>query len=271
VCSSDLLKQSEQSWLRYMKKVCTIDKHSKKMRIIRMKEEYQKRLKQLSEVGKKIGPFIFNRIDFFSAKVSKPADQTGSMVGFATQHVGYPQIDNANNKNTKYWNDNVVKKLPIEGPCESDGDYDIDYVIGYANDKLISIQWSNSFYCHQTPHGQGEVKNENIVLLPVPHNLVPNDLFGPGDNWNPKLQNFFWDALKQQGWTPQDDEAKTGILSAVIQPDRWLITNKGIEVAFSAYEGGCYACTPGPVTVSWDKIQTLLSQKSIFQPITIKK
>jgi hypothetical protein len=76
---------------------------------------------------------------------------------------------------------------------------DVDYVIGYANDRIISTRWSHYTYCHGTPHGFGGSKTENLVLEPSPHEFKPADLFGPGKGWIPELQSLFWDALSAQG------------------------------------------------------------------------
>jgi hypothetical protein len=52
---------------------------------------------------------------------------------------------------------------------------------------------------------------------------------------------------------------KAEILKIVVTADRWLFTDKGITIAFNSYEGGCYACTPQPVTVSWESLKPLVS------------
>jgi len=103
-------------------------------------------------------------------------------------------------------------------------------------------------------------------LLPVPHPLTKEDLFGTDDRWIGKLQELFWDALLAKGWSPPDSLAeivKAEIEDDVIQPDKWLFTPDGLQVSFSAYEGGCYACNPGPVTVPWPKLKSLLSSNAI--------
>jgi uncharacterized protein len=259
---AESLQKSEQNWLRFASTVCPIDAgkpvpewSSPKACLQR---QYQDRLKRLSVVGQKQGPFVFNRIDLFAAGAS--TEDNVATPGFWTQHVGYPQIDNIATPATGAWNKSAKRDLAKSDDCDGGhGDDDVDYVIGYANYRMISTRWSDYTYCHGTPHGFGGSKTENLVLEPSPHELQPADLFGPGKSWIPTLQSLFWDALSAQGWSPGNEGNKAEILGIVVTADRWLFTDKGITVAFNSYEGGCYACTPQPVTVSWENLKPLVS------------
>jgi len=203
-------------------------------------------------VGQKQGPFVFNRIDIFAVGTSS-VDNVATP-GFSTHHVGYPQIDNLDTPMTDAWNKQAVKKIS-DGDCGDDGDIDTDYEIGYANENLISTSWSNSQYCHGTPHGMWWGSVENLVLRPSVHKLKPNDVFGGDDRWIPKFQNLVWQALSQQEWSPpkgQEDIIKAQILSAVIKPAKWGFVADGLQIGFSAYEGGCYVCTSPSISSNDD-------------------
>lgn len=254
---AELLQKSEQSWLRFVTAVCPVDT-DKSVPVACLQRQYQGRLKQLSLVGQRLGPFVFNRIDLFAAGASR--DDNVSTPGFWTDHVGYPQIDNITTPVAEAWNQNAKRDLANGDDCDSGhGDDDVDYVIGFANGSMISTQWSDYTYCHGTPHGFGGSKTENLVLEPNLHGFEPADLFGHGNAWVPKLQTLFWDALSAQGWNPQNEGDKAEILGIVVTAGRWLFTDKGITVSFNSYEGGCYACTPPPVTVSWENLKPLVS------------
>jgi uncharacterized protein len=138
-----VLKNSEQSWIRFVTTVCPIDigKGAPEMYAARnsLQQRFQNRLKQIAMVGQKQGPFLFNRIDIVAAQPA--ADQTGSTLGFLTQHVAYPQIDNIDAPATSAWNKNATRVLPIHSDCEDDDDD--DYVIGFANDRMIGTRWSS--------------------------------------------------------------------------------------------------------------------------------
>lgn len=264
---AELLHRSEQSWLRFVDTVCPQRKDEKLESWQRpefcLKREYDERLNQLSEVGKKLGPYVFNRIDLFSASASTAKDKDGHRSGFSYQHIGYPQIDNVKNQMVEAWNKAALKKLPIRGDCGGGADYDIEYSVAFANDHVISSILSDYTYCHGTAHGFGSSITYNLVLSPHPHELVPSELFAPDSNWQNKLALLFWEALQDQGWEPVNEGAKNGILSEATSPKNWLFTAEGLRVEFSSYAGGCYTCTPRPVTLPWADLKPLLGPHAI--------
>lgn len=263
------LQDSQKKWLRFVSVVCPLSRttstNSWNTPTNCLQREYRYRIADLSRV-QQAGPFVFNRVDLFAAEPSSDtSDDSGSRSGFRTRHVGYPQIDGLDTSATRVLNKLYARTLSdiATNDCGSDGDDDIDYRITSASKKLISITWSRYTYCHGTAHGFGSSRTENIVLQPAPHKLNSADLFGSGTDWVPKLQALFWDGLQKQGWSPptaQEDSIKDGILQIVVDPERWQFTEDGIEVGFMPYEGGCYVCSPQPVTVSWDSLKPLLVQ-----------
>lgn len=264
---AQFLQESERSWLRFVGTVCASDGPEKKSWRISnpcLTLQYNERIRQLQEAAEKLGPYIFNRIDLYAAQPS--GDDTGSATGFYIQHVAYPQIDNANSPELRAWNQANVRGLPKDGDCDSgSGDYDVDYEVGYANARFVSVQWSDSTYCHGTPHGFGSVKSNNTVLSPRLRPLTTQDLFGSGETWTSTLRERFWTALTQAGWSPPDNQpdVKQVLEGDFVQPGRWLFTKDGLQVAFASYEGGCYACTPQPVIVPWSELKPLLSKTAI--------
>ena len=205
---------------------------------------------------------VFSRVDLYAAK--RAGDESGWAHGFYVQHVGYPQIDNANSPELRAWNEKNARSLPTDGDC-GPGDYDIDYEVGYANARFISLEWENSTYCHGSPHGFSDVKSSNTVLSPQMRSLTAQDLFGFGENWIAPLKEHFWTALTRAGWSLPDNQpsVKQELEGDFIQPDHWLFTKEGLQVAFGSYERGCYACTPQPVTVPWSELRPLLSKTAI--------
>jgi len=264
-----LLEGSERNWLRFIATVCSPNNSSDDPRRDArdcLQQQYGDRIQQLQTVGQRIGPFVFNNVDLFAAEPAEGDD--GAISGFYIQHVAYPQIDNANSRELIAWNRQNVRNLSTKGDCgSSSGDYSTDYEIGYANTRLISVSWRRSTYCHGTPHGFWGVKTENAVLLPHLRPLSERDVFGTAGSWVTTLQDRFWATLLQTGWSPLEnqstDEIKHGLEEDFIQPDKWLFTREGLQVSFSAYEGGCYACTPRPITVPWSTLKPLLSPTAI--------
>jgi len=131
---------------------------------------------------------------------------------------------------------------------------------------MISVQQTDSVYCHGTAHGMFSVQVSNFVLRPALRQLTAEDLFGSDIRWKRHLQELFWEVLLSKGWAPPDyaaESVKAQIEDEVSQPDKWLFTGEGLQVSFSAYEGGCYACNPGPVEVSWTALKPLLASTNI--------
>jgi len=261
-----LLQESQRSWLRFIGTVCPISRPASPPNVPGpvqcVQREYEARLAQLSTIGKKRGPYTFIRVDVFAASPDNE-DNTGRRTGFRYAHLAYPQIDSPDTPATRAWNEHVAKKMPIPGGCEGPADDDLDFQLGIASPRLISLAWQESHYCHGTPHGFFGYRSDNQVLLPSPRDLLPSDLFKPDPSLTSQLELAFWHALQAQGWTPPNDDAKELILDAAATPQSWLLTGTGLSVDFSAYAGGCYVCNPRPVTVSWDELKPLLASSAI--------
>jgi uncharacterized protein len=263
---AELLRRSELSWLHYVGVICPLSAPPTPdgdLPTDCLLNAYRERLDQLSMVGQKFGPFVFNRIDLYAAH-SAP-DSTGNKPGFYVAHVAYPQIDNANSPQATAWNKLAEKHLALDIDGETDdADTDTDYEIGYASGHVISVQWTMSDYEHGAAHGTWETNTENIVFDPNVRALAASDLFAKDEALS--LQKIFWNALLAKGWTPPDNQSeavKAEIGGEVVEPNKWLITKTGLEVSFSAYEGGCYACNPGTVTAPWTALKPLLSATAI--------
>jgi uncharacterized protein len=264
---ADLLRNSERSWLRYIQTVCpmapasTSDSRADPATCLKLR--YQERLTDLNAVARKLGAFLFNQIDLFAAEPHDSSDNTGSVPGFYVQHLSYPQIDTPVSANTNAWNKIYDKgRVSTTVGCDSpEGDEETRYDVSYAGEHVISVASSDSTYCHGTPHGFFSVGSENRVWDQGSRELIPADVFASG--WQPKLQQLFWNALLAKGWKPPSDSAKDDVLNVVISLKQWSFTDDGLNVSFSAYEGGCYACNPGTTAVRWTELKPLLNSGSL--------
>jgi len=269
---ADLLQTSERSWLTYTATVCTLAVPDHAVWSQQPKNclalKYRDRLKQLSYAGEKVGPFLFNRIDFFSAEPAP--DNSGQTLGFYVQHIGYPQIDGPSSSQADEWNRQSAKTLEPSSYCgqgDSNGDEDADYVVGYATQRFISVKLSSFIYCHGAAHGTFGSGAVNMVLQPTVRPATEQDIFGPNDDWVNKFQQILWKAVTKNGWRPLGDaysEIESDVEDDFIQPARWIFTIDGLRIAFSAYDAGCYQCNPPPVTVPWSEIKPLLPKKSVL-------
>lgn len=260
---AELLHRSEVSWLHFVATVCPVSGLALTDSARDTKDclagKYRERLDQLAKVGQRIGPWRFNRLDFYAALPAP--DTSGSAPGFYVEHIAYPQIDNADSPQVNAWNKSVEKNLSqgYDGE-DADSDTDTDYEIGNANEHIVSVQWTASEYEHGAAHGGFTVDTQNMILFPNLRPVTAADLFGD-THWTKKVQDVFWSTLAKE-WSPAENQAesvKTQIRDEVIRPDKWLITKNGLQVSFSAYDGGCYACTPGLITASWADLQPVLS------------
>lgn len=263
----DLLRDSERDWLHFIATVCPLAAPSGTGVPWNPKQclegNYRERLGQLKKVGQRVGPFVFSRVDLYNAEPA-PDARTGSQPGFYVEHVAYPQIDSPSTPQAVAWN---KKSLKVLSKNDTDpGDYDTDYEIDYANQRVISVQWNDSYYYHGAAHGGGGFTTQNLVLWPTLRALTERDIFGTSNGWVKTLQELFWSELRKGGWKPPEDEAETvksAIERKVIRPEYWTFTAEGLKVSFSAYEGGCYTCTPYPVTVPWADFKPLLSHDAL--------
>ncbi len=218
----------------------------------------------LSAVARKFGPFLFNQVDSYAAEPHTASDYTGSVAGFCVQHISYPQIDGPDSANTSSWNKIFIKgRVNTAVGCDgSEGDEETKYTINYAAEHVISVAWSDSTYCHGTPHGYFSVESENVVWDQGSRELTPTDVFV--DGWKVRLQQLFWNAVLAKNWKPSSGGAKDDVLEAVVDPKQWSFTDNGLSVSFSAYIGGCYACNPDTTTVRWTDSRPLLITGSLL-------
>jgi uncharacterized protein len=266
---AELLKSSQRSWLRYISTVCAPegpDAPSRAESKTCLKDEYTDRLEDLQGVAKRVGPYLFNRVDLYAVEPS--GDNTGSKTGFSVQHVSYPQIDNADSPELVAWNQQNVRSLSSADDCDDSSiDCEINYELGIATPHLISVEWTHSTYFHGNAHGSWDVTIENTAITAPLRPLTESDIFGPGTAWVKPLKERLWRKLLESGWRPPENQSEDDIKSQLedefVNPDKWFFTNEGLRISFTAYEGGCYACTPQPITLSWAELKPLLSAQSI--------
>ena len=259
------LKESQRSWLRFATQVCAPGKrpgHGETTAEC-LEAEFGRRLEQLAQAGVRVGPYVFNRVDYYTA--ARSHDDTGSHNGFVTQHVSFAQIDVPVDPATTAWNTAQRKDDPgtlevSSGPDEDGEDDDTDYTLGCAGDRFVSLQVDSSAYNHGTPHGTYSHEVNNMVLVPAARKMTADDLFAAKAPWKVKLPALFWSTYTQDPDANKDlPSIKEAIEAAASNPDRWLLTPAGLQISFDADEAGCYACNPGPITVPWASLKPMLA------------
>jgi uncharacterized protein len=268
-----LLQRSQRNWLRFAATVCPlavpVSRDPRRQPVNCIKARYKGRLVQLQNAGQRIGPFVFNRIDWFTAEPA-PDAESGELPGFYVRHAAFPQIDNPASPVAEEWDTaNAVAQDVTRGRCLGDcpDDTDNDYNIGWASPPLISVTWSNSTYAHGAPHGMFSSHTHNTLLRPGLPELTPADVFGSGQAWVPKLQALFRNEVAAGHGINNATLATLDIGSfnrAVVKPNKWGFGPNGLTVEFGAYEVGCYNCNPGPLTVPWSALKPLLAPGAVL-------
>ncbi len=264
--SAALLQKSEQSWLHYAATVCPVNETGgapASVSAVCLEEKYAQRIRQLSMVAVRLGPYLFSRTDLYAAEPA-PDRESGIEAGFYVQHVAYPSIDAPLSPATQAWNKHAEHVLHTTDDC-GQGDDSTDYIIGYANASVISVQWTSSTFCHGTPHGMFGVKSDNIVLTPALQQLTSANVFCRSLQCSDRLRALFASALRASGWSPRGSDAKAfreKVVDYMLKPSSWLFTREGLTVAFTEGVGGCYACNPRTISVSWAEMRPLLDPRS---------
>jgi uncharacterized protein len=258
------LKKSQRSWLHFVAQVCASPEargngDTAERCLVR---KFNGRLAELAQAGIRLGPYVFNRIDSYAARRSPDGDRYGSDSGFVTQHVGYPQIDSPRNAATNAWNAMQVQGLKVNRNDDEDEDTDhiVETTLGCVGADIISTETMSSQYTHGTPHGVYDRATGNQVLSPVLRDMTASDVFSADSGWEERMPTVFWEAyLRTHDAKENPPSVEEIIREAAPKPGAWLLTPAGLQISFSAYEAGCYACTPGPITVPWSAIKPMLA------------
>ncbi len=264
------LKESQRSWLRFATVVCAPHKPggSGEDTASCLEREFDYRLKQLAQAGVRLGPYVFNRIDYYASAASDH-DNDGARVGFVTEHVAFAQIDSPITAATTAWN--VAQRKDDPGPVTLSDDPndvaendDTDYTFGCAGDRFVSLQVDNSEFQHGAAHGTYDHEVRNLLLVPEVRKMTASDIFTAKAAWETKLPALFWSVYTKDPDAAKDVQSvKDAIEASATNPERWLLTPAGLQISFDAYEAGCYACNPGPVTVPWAVIKPMLASPDL--------
>lgn len=269
------LKASQRDWLRFASRVCTSPTAKKPEGSTAdcLEPEYTARIGELAQAGIRIGPYVFNRIDFHTAYRAAADDDGGANAGFATDHVAFAQIDAPLTPAITAWN--AAQRVEAPDPAAGDNaapragddpssDDGTDFEIGCASERFVSLSLNKTWYEHGAAHGGYDHEVRNAMLAPALRKMAVGDIFAPNSGWKTRLPPLFYKA-----WTRDPEAAKEmpsikdAILASAANPDRWLLTPEGLQISFDADEAGCYACNPGPITVPWSTLKPMLASPDL--------
>ena len=270
------LKASQRDWLHFASRVCAprSARRNGEAPADCLEHEYTRRLGQLAQAGVRVGPYVFSRVDFQSAsRVGPHDDGAGNYTGFATEHVAYAQIDAPVTAATTAWNaaqrveppnPDADRDVAAHGDDDPPSDNDVDFELGCASERFISLAKKTAYFQHGSAHGGYDHEVRNVVFRPDMRKMTPSDVFAPNSSWNTRLPPLFW-KIYAQGHEAADEvpSIKEAILESAANPDRWLLTPAGLQISFDADEAGCYACNPGPLTVPWATLKPMLASPDL--------
>ena len=223
----------------------------------------QSRIDELGQLGLHAGPLVFTRGERDSTSPEPPDPlQTLQPPRPLETSAAYPQIDAPASPAEREWNRDMALEPLVPQSDEGRSDLDRDYVVGCASPRMLSVRFSTYEFPHGAAHGWTTKRVRNFVLQPTIRPMTPDDLFAPGSAWADKLPDLLWQAyLDDGGQFASDPKFEANVRAAAPKPDHWLLTPLGLQVAFSSYEAGCYACGPGPLTIPWAKLAPLLANR----------
>lgn len=255
------LKESQRSWLRFAAMVCIHRTPATRGEDAAdcLSREFAHRLGQLAQAGIRIGPYVFNRIDDYAVRPSPRGDENGYNKGFVTKHVGYPQIDEPLTVAATTWNEQQ-RQAPGSFDADDNTDNDVEVTLGCVGAGIVSTEKVLSEYAHGAAHGVFEREKRSVLLVPTLRDMTADDVFADGSGWEEKLPALFRDAyLKGRRSSENQPEVESAVLESAADPASWLLTPAGLQISFGAYEAGCYACNPGPITVPWASLKPMLA------------
>jgi uncharacterized protein len=146
-----------------------------------------------------------------------------------------------------------------------DMDTDLTVEIGLVNRELVAAMISNHWYGHGAAHPNLYFTQFNWMLKEQ-RLMRPEDLFLRNSGWDRAILERCERAVGAeltQGLEPvnaKDTLANLhkALLEIIVNPKNWQLENTGLTIPFQPYAVACYACTPSPVTISWEDLKPFL-------------
>lgn len=205
----------------------------------------------------------------------------------------YPQLTGSTNPNFEKFNQNartlVAKKVsdfrkemapseetdPAEATAEPTpevmgSDLGIGYTVAFANDELISIEFSVGSYYSGAAHPNSytevlnfDLKNGKVIRLA--------ELFNPGAKYLQAISNYSVADLKKQSKDKDgmldDDWIQRGAGPDGDNYKSWTISRKGLGISFDAYQVGPYAAGPQEVFIPFSALKDLIKTDGPLGPL----
>jgi len=218
-----ILRDGQRRWLSYANDFCLKYKNDQQNCLELV---YERRIQDMDTAAKKIGPFVFSRIDYFYVKDDPDFGRPSQ------GETSYPRIDNPTTEALKKWNS-------VMAPVTANGDYGDEetgcdnfdgFTIISATDSMISAELTNWMFGHGAAHGYGGTNGKIYILKPDLHPFKTEDLFSDSTNWrnfvNKRCIEAAGDLIK-----PEDREQYKDLGT---DPSTWSFTHEGLAINIGA-------------------------------------
>jgi uncharacterized protein len=256
-----LLRDDQRNWLRFLSKKCPVptDEHDWPKIVPCLIRAYSDRVDDLQQAAVFKGPFLFSRVDYYSAIAND--------VGQVIHHLANPRIDQPVTSQTVRWNQLMSRPNEVSSCDSGNGDIFLSYRTGLTNARIISVLWSRSEYCHATPHGFGTLEADTLLLLPTPHPLRPADLFLMDRPWHERLQTRLLAdiqrSVRENSVVPDPftgnsaERLKQTLAAMTLDPRYWFLQEDGIHFFMTTiFEFRRFV---PEVTIPWSDLQGILA------------
>lgn len=255
-----ILRDGQRRWLRYAKQAC-FDYGKSEKQVDCIKSLMDDRTGDMNLAATKIGPYIFSRIDYFYTSPDKEHDDYSAYRG----QVTYLRIDAPISAESQAWNKSVGNEKPnfFHGICDgSEGDVGSSQTVTFATDHIISVRFSNWFYCHGAPHGYPHSENKIYVLSPTLHRMTVEDIFKKESLWSDFITDRCMTAEKAA--EPSFNTDRDTVKKSATDIDNWSFDTKGLAVNFNPYTIGGYVGFEPQVIIPWKDLKPFLTPDMAF-------
>ena len=224
-----------------------------------LKIAYEERIKQLQENVIKFKGRIF-RNAYINLSEIKAAENCPYV--FTKKNFKYPQIENPQDENEKFWN-NFISKSANDyykayrsyGVCES---IYYDYKISFSNKHMISVYGKR--IVNIVGSSETMTDSSSSWLLKEKRELKASDLFDNKVDWSKELAILITQKLKEKEIS---DKTKykmkfSKLIDKVKSPSRWVISKYGLSIQFN--EDDFDNIFPFVITIDWKTFDPYLSK-----------
>ncbi len=227
---------------------------------------YDERAKNLRQVGIRKGPFTFTRVDHYAASWTPAVEPDHGQV-LARRHTAFPLIDKPDTQAIRRLSQLLTRKDKGSFCDTRDGDADVDYRLGLATTRLVSVAWTASEQCPGTPHGFATLSAQTLVLAPSPRPMQPGDLFGVNHRWQAKLSAFVLEALRKKvpGHCSEPSFDTERVTRAVRDPKSWFLLPGGLRFVLNSKEdlNLCYGLDVSDLEIPWAALRDVMTRKAV--------